>query len=144
MANVVPNELKYQTLVAKLAAATDLRIALLDDTHTPNADTDMYWDDVVGDEVVATGYTTLGQSLASPAITKDDANDRAYLDAVDATWAGFSGTARYAVVFDKTAGATTTWAVWGIIDFGANKTASGGSFVVQFAAPGSGGVLYLS
>ena len=42
-------------------------------------------------------------ALASPAITKDDSNDRAYLDAVDSSWATFTGTARYAVVYDKNA-----------------------------------------
>jgi len=143
MANAVPNEFKSLTLAAALAAATDLRIALLVG-HTPNPDTDEYWSDVVGHEISATGYTTLGQSLGSPAVTKDEPNDRAYLDATDVTWTGFTGTANCAVIYDKTAGATSTWRIWGVIDFGSDKTASGGDFKITFAAPGSGGVLYLS
>ena len=143
MANVVSNGLKYQALVDWLAARTVLYVALLADTYTPNADHD-FFNDVAANEISATGYTQYGQALPSAAITKDDANDRAYLDAVDSTWAGFTGTARYAVVYDKTAGATSTWGLVGIVDFGANKTASGGAFTITWAAPGSGGVLYLS
>ena len=144
MANVVVNTFKYDTLAAALAAATDLRLALLKDTYTPNVDTTENWDDVSAHEGDATGYTQYGESLANEAITKDTSNDRAYLDADDVTWNPFTGTARYGVVYDKNAGASSTWKVWGIIDFGGNITATGGAFTVSFAAPGSGGVLYLS
>jgi len=143
MANVTSNGMKYQTLVDWLAARTGLYVALLADTYAPNADHD-FFDDVDQDEISATGYTQYGQALASPAITKDNANDRAYLDATDSSWNPFTGTARYAVVYDKNAGATSTWGIAGIVDFGANKSASGAEFKITWAAPGSGGVLYLS
>jgi len=126
-----------------LAARTGLYVALLADTYTPDADHNAF-DDVAAHEIEATGYTEYGAALGSPAITQDDGNDRAYLDAADSTWAAFTGTARYAVVYDKNAGATSTWGIVGIVDFGGNKTASGGAFTIQWAAPGSGGVLYLS
>lgn len=143
MANVVSNGLKYRALSDWLAARTSLYVALLDDQYTPDADHD-FFNDVEAREITASGYTQYGQVLGSPAITKDDGNDRAYLDATDSSWSGFTGTARYAVVYDKNAGATSTWGIVGIVDFGANKTASGGTFLITWAAPGSGGVLYLA
>ena len=143
MANVTSNGMKYQALVDWLAARTALYVALLTDGYTPDADHD-FFDDVAADEISATGYTQYGAALGSPAITKDNDANRAYLDADDSVWDPFTGTARYAVVYDKTAGATSTWGIVGIVDFGANKSASGAEFKITWAAPGNGGVLYLS
>ena len=52
-----------------------IKVALLSSSYTPNQDTHDYYDDVVGNEVSGTGYTTGGNTLSSKTITYDGTNN---------------------------------------------------------------------
>lgn len=95
MPSVVYNEFKRASANGEIALSTDdIRCALLMNTTTADTENDGI--------TTVNGFTTLGecdstgysrQALASEAVNKDDANDRAEFDAVDASFTGLGGDA---------------------------------------------------
>lgn len=120
-----------------------LKVALCSSSYTPAVTTHTFFSDITN-EIVASGYTTGGVTLANKAITVDTTNHRAYLDADDAIWsASATFTVRYAVLY-KSTGTASTSPLIGYIDYTTDRTAlSGEQFVVQWAAPASGAVFYI-
>lgn len=110
-----------------------LKIMLTTSSWTPNQDTMEVKSDVTN-EVVGTGYTAGGATLASVTITQT--LNVVTLDAADAAWTVATITARRAVIYDSTAAADADKALICWIDFGQNEVSSGGTFTVQFAAGG--------
>ena len=104
-------------------------------TYTPNQDTDDFFNDATN-EVTGTNYTAGGVVLASKTSVYDTATDEIRLDAADASWpnATISGI-RYAVVWENTAGASTTDPVMSYYDLGA-QSVSAATFTVQWDATG--------
>lgn len=120
-----------------------IKVALTTSSYSPNIDTDDFFNDITN-EVSGTGYTAGGATLTTKSITVDTTNDRAYLDADDTSWPSSTITnARYAVIY-KSTGVASTSPLIGYIDFGGNKSTSGDTFLIQWAAPASGAILYLS
>lgn len=121
--------------------AQDLRVLLVTSGYTfDNAHN--FVADVVASELTVSGYSR--QTLANEAITEDDTNDRAYLDADDPTFSSLAAgeTIGGAIVFRHT-GADATAPLLFFIDL-TNTPTNGTDFKVQFAAPGSGGIAYLA
>lgn len=147
MTSSVYNAFKKKSMEGSIALVTDtLKLMLVTSGYTPNIDTDDFINDVSANEVSNAGYTAGGATLASKAITIDTGNDRAYLDADDVSWTASVAplTARYAVLY-KDSGNPATSPVIGYIDFVTDRTvAVGDVFVIQWAAPGSGAILYLA
>lgn len=92
--------------------------------------------DDVTNEVTGTGYTAGGAALANKAVTQDDTNDLGKFDADDVTWANSTITARYAIVYKKTGGASSTDPLIKVFDFGSDKVSVGAAFTLQFHADG--------
>jgi len=104
-------------------------------TYTPNQDTDDFWNDATN-EVSGTGYTTKGVTLGSKTNTYDTATDENRLDAADAAWTTATiSSIRYAVVWEDTAGASTTDPVMSYYDLGA-QSVTAANFTVQWDATG--------
>jgi hypothetical protein len=118
------------------ADADTFKIALLDNTHTPDQDAHDYFSDVVADEVSGTGYTAGGATLASFAATYDAGTNTIKLDATDPSWASSTITARYAVIYDATPGTDATRPLLVFIDFGADVSTTNGTFSITFNASG--------
>jgi hypothetical protein len=132
----IPNGLKTEILKGSVNMSTDtIKVALLTATHSTNIDTQKFWSDVSANEITGTGYTAGGQALANKAVTQDNVDDEGVFDADDITWATATITARYAVVYKDT-GVAGTSLILAIIDFGANKTSTGGDFVIQWNTEG--------
>lgn len=99
MANFVFTKAKEQTLLAAINYSTaDLRILLVmtntslstagqEDIATLGAATTL-------DEYDGSGYTTAGAALATKVVTLDNANNRAFLDADDLTFAALGAGTR--------------------------------------------------
>jgi hypothetical protein len=104
-------------------------------TYVPAQDTDDYFNDATN-EITGTGYTAGGVVLGSKTLTYDTATDEARLDAADAQWTTASFTARIAVVWVNTAGASTTDHLMSYVDFGADETVASGTFTIQWASNG--------
>jgi hypothetical protein len=104
-------------------------------TYVPNNDTDDFWNDATN-EVTGTNYTTKGVVLGSKTSVYDTATDEWRFDAADAVWttATISGI-RIAVVFEDTAGASTTDPLISFYDIGA-QSVTAANFTIQWDATG--------
>lgn len=101
------------------------KIALYTSSATLDATTTAY---TATNEVAnGNGYTTGGATL-SISVNPTSSSTTAYLDFSDVTWSTASFTARGALIY-KDGGGNPAVAV---LDFGTDKTASSGNFVVQF------------
>ena len=92
-----------------------IKMMLVDDTYTPDADHD-FVDDVVGDELSGSGYTggfagSGRKTLAGKAFSTDLANDRAEFTCTALTWAAIdAGTAAYRILIKEiTNDASARW-----------------------------------
>ena len=129
--NIAKSELWKGTFVV----LTDtIKIALVTSAYVPNIDTHQFFSDITN-EVVGTGYTAGGATLASKTVTKDDTNDKGVFDAADVVWTTATITARGAVLYKSTGTATTSTLI-AYYDFTVDKSSSGGNFTVQIAATG--------
>ena len=114
-----------------------IKVALLTNAYTPNQDTHDYFDDVVANEVAATGgYTSGGITLANKTITYDSGTNVIKLDADDVTWSASTITARYAVVYDASPASDATRPLIGYVDFGSDQSSSSGNFTITWDATG--------
>lgn len=104
-------------------------------TYTPDQDVHDFFNDATN-EITGTGYTAGGVSLGSKTLTYDTATNQVRLDAVDASWTGATFTARYAVIWKDTAGASTTDPLLSYVDFGADESVASGTFSVVWDATG--------
>ena len=113
-----------------------IRCALLKATYAPDKD-DSTWADVSAEEVVGSGYVSKGVILGSCAVTQDDTNDLAKLDAADAVFSSVTLTGanapQYAVIFDDS---LTADDICFIYDFGSAIECNGGDFTVEFHTDG--------
>ena len=101
------------------------KIALYTSTATLNATTTAY--SATNEVANGSGYTTGGATL-SISTYATLSGTTCYIDFTDVTWAAASFTARGALIY-KSGGANSSIAT---LDFGEDKTASSGNFVVQF------------
>jgi len=110
-----------------------IKIALVTSSYTPDKTHDFFND--ITNEVVGTGYTAGGATLASKTVTQDNTNFRAVFDAADATWSNSTITARYGVIYEST-GVASTSPLIALIDFGSNIVSVGSTFQVSFNVDG--------
>ena len=103
------------------------KIALYTNSATLNATTTAY---TTSNEVSGTGYTAGGNTLTiSTAPTDGGSGTTAFLDFADSTWSNATITARGALIYRSSGSGNPAVAV---LDFGADKSSTGGSFVIQF------------
>ena len=109
-----------------------IKVALFKSDYTPDVAHD-FFDDIVGGgtECSGTNYTQGGVALANPAFS---GTTTVLFDADDTEWTGATITdARYGIVYKDTGNDATSPLV-GYIDFGENKSVSGGTFKIQWHA----------
>jgi hypothetical protein len=116
-------------------SSATIKVAQTTSAYTPNNDTHDFFNDVTN-EITGTGYTAGGSTLGSKTSTYDTATDQIRLDAADTSWASSTLTARRAVVWDDTAGASTTDPVMGWVDYGADVSTTNGTFQITWDATG--------
>jgi hypothetical protein len=130
----------YGSFPAKLANkeidwdSDTIKVALTTSTYTPNQDTHDYFNDITN-EVTGAGYSSGGATLASKTVTYTSGTNTQAFDAADVTWTSSTITARYAVIYDST-GVSSTSALIGYVDFGADVISSGGDFTIQWNGSG--------
>lgn len=106
------------------------KIALYTSSATLGASTTDYSST---NEVTGTGYTAGGATLTN--VEPEASGTTALLDFADVSWTSASFTARGALIYNTTTGggSTTTDSVV-VLDFGADRTVSSGTFTVTFPA----------
>lgn len=143
MASIIPNTFLGRILgdSAEISAAIDpvgdtIKGMLLTSSHTPNADTDVFIDDVSANEIAATGsYSAGGVTLTTSAST-DDTDDEGVFDATDMTVTSATIPDTQWLVIYKDTGTPSTSPIICEIDFGSAQSCSNGTFTVTFAAEG--------
>ena len=113
-----------------------IKVALLNNTYTPDQDAHNYYDDVVAYEVTGTGYSAGGLTLANKTNTYNSGTNVIILDADDLTWASSTITARYAVVYDSDAATNATRPLIGYVDFGSDQSSTNGNFTITWDSTG--------
>ena len=135
MANVIYNSFKAKIMDGSVDLDTDtVKVALVTSSYTPDQDAHDFFDDVTN-EVVGTGYSAGGASLANKSVTQDNTDNEGVFDADDVTWSSSTITARGAVVY-KSTGTPSTSALIAYLDFSTDQISSNGNFVIQWAAEG--------
>ena len=99
-----------------------MKIALYTNSATLDATTTVY---SATNEVVGTGYTAGGNTLTGNAISYGGTT--AWLTFSDSSWTTATITARGALIYDS----TRSNAAIAVLDFGADKTSTAGTFTVQ-------------
>ena len=99
-----------------------MKIALYTNSATLDATTTIY---TTSGEVVGTGYTAGGNTLTGNAISSGGTT--AWLTFSDSSWTTATITARGALIYDS----TQSNAAIAVLDFGADKTSTAGTFTVQ-------------
>jgi hypothetical protein len=108
--------------------------ALMNNSHTFNADDDG-WASVSANELGSgSGYTTNGDEITGT-VTVDDTDDEGVFDATDAQWTSATFTAYHAVVWDTTPTSPADPLICSI-DFGGAQTVTAGTFTIQWDAEG--------
>jgi hypothetical protein len=123
----VCNSFKEEVLTGVHDIENDtIKIALFTSSATLDADTTAY---ATTNEVVGTGYTAGGNTLAGAAVTLD--GSVAIVDFTDTTWSSASITARGALIYNSSKADRAI----AVLDFGSDKTSTDGDFTVIFPAP---------
>jgi hypothetical protein len=111
-----------------------IKVMLCTSAYVPDQDTHVYKDVSVTGEVVGTGYTAGGATLASKTITYTAATNIIALDAADVTWAASTITARYAVIYDDSPASSKPLLAY--VDFGADQSSNNGNFTITWDTAG--------
>ena len=119
----IATSFKSEILSGTHASGDTYKIALYTSSATLGASTTAY---TATNEVVGAGYTAGGATLSGFAVTTDGTT--AVLDFADASWTSATITARGALIYNST---KSNKAVY-ILDFGADKTSTNGTFTVTF------------
>ena len=136
MANLIYNSFKRDQMNGSIDLDTDtIKMMLVTSTYTPNQDTHTKRSDVTN-EVVGTGYTAGGVTLANKTVTVDNTGNTGVFDADNITIATATITARGAVLYKSRGGASTADELIGYLDFGSDISSTAGNFVITFSASG--------
>ena len=136
MADVIYNAFKKKIADGSIDLDTDtIKVMLVTSAYTPDQDVHDFRDDVTN-EVVGTGYTAGGATLANKTMTQDNTNNRGVFDADDTTWSSSTITARGAVLYKSRGGAASADELICYIDFGSDKSSSASTFTIQWHADG--------
>lgn len=119
-------KMMIDTLSASVESETDLKVAMILDTATPDFDTHDFWADLSGSEVSGTNYTAGGNTLTSTEVTLSGGVLK--YDAADAQWTSSTiSNAMASVIYFPTAGAGADELLV-LHDFGTAASTSNGTF----------------
>ena len=136
MANVIYNSFKRDITNGSIDLDTDtIKLMLVTSTYVPNQDTHTKRSDITN-EVVGTGYTAGGATLANKTVAVNNTTNLAIFDSDDVTIANATITARGAVLYKSRGGVATSDELISYLDFNSDITATGGNFVITFDANG--------
>lgn len=139
MADTVYNQFKTELMNGTYDLEADtVKVALVDNTYTIDPDVTTGWNtgsDPFDSEISGTGYTAGGVTLASKAVTQENAADEGKWDAADVSWSSATFTARYAVIWDDTPTSPANPLIL-VLDFGADRSVTSGTFTIAWHADG--------
>jgi len=131
--NAICNTFKKELLQGKHdfdASSDTYKLAMYTSLATLGASTENY---IISNEVASSSYTAGGKALVNQGVKVSSAV--AITDFADVSWTGVTLSARGSLIYNTTTdgGSGTTDAVC-VLDFGGVKTATAGTFTIQFPA----------
>ena len=131
--NAICNSFKKQLLGGEHdfdASSDTYKLAMYTSNATLGASTTNY---ASTDEVSSSGYTAGGKALVNQGVKVS--SGVAITDFADLSFTGVTLTARGALIYNTTTdGGTGTTDAVAVLDFGGDKTATAGTFTIQFPA----------
>ncbi len=131
--NAICNSFKKELLQGKHdfdTSSDTYNLAMYTSNATLGASTENY---VVTNEVSSSGYTAGGKALVNSGVKVS--SGVAITDFADLSFTGVTLTARGALIYNTTTdGGTGTTDAVAVLDFGGDKTATSGTFTIQFPA----------
>lgn len=130
MANAIYNSFKRDIMNGSIDLDTDtIKLMLVTSTYVPNIDTHTKRSDITN-EVVGTGYTAGGVTLANKTVSVNNTTDRGVFtaDPIDITTATI--TARGCVLYKSRGGASSADELIAYGDFGSDITSTNGTFAI--------------
>ncbi len=135
--SAITNQFKQDALAGLHQAGDTYKIALYTSAATLDKTTTAY--SATNEVSNGNGYTTAGATLSG--YSASISGDTAYLDwTVDPSWASASFTANGALIYNS----SRTNAAIAVIAFGADYTATNGTFTVVLPAPGLTAIIRIS
>jgi hypothetical protein len=136
MANLIYNSFLRDIQNGTIDLDTDtIKLMLVTSSYTPNIDTHTKRSDVTN-EVVGTGYTAGGVTLAGKTVTQNNTNNTGVFDADNITITTSTITARAGVLYKSRGGASSADELIGYLDFGSDIVSTAGDFNITFNAAG--------
>jgi len=127
MANVVPYSFAQELLKGTHNFTSNtIKLALY--TANPYTTASTQYTTGSANQVSGTGYTTRGKLLAVAGQTHKLSNDTAIIDWTNLSWLTASITARGALIYNASSADKAVC----VLDFGGDKTATAGTFTIQF------------
>ncbi len=140
MANLIYNLFKKAVLVGSWninTPAPKIYVALVNNSYSPNIDTDLYFGQFNGTyEVSGSGYVAGGKLLSSPNAQQDNTLNQGVLQGTDIFWANVTVTARGAVLYGSTGSGYASDPLIAYFDFTTDQAAVNGTFLIDWAAAG--------
>jgi hypothetical protein len=131
--NAICNSFKKELLQGKHdfdTASDTYKLAMYTSVATLGASTENY---TTSNEVASSGYTAGGKALVNQGVKVS--SGVAITDFADLSFTGVTLTARGALIYNTTTdGGTGTTDAVAVLDFGGDKTATAGTFTIQFPA----------
>jgi len=142
MANQVYNIFKMGTLAGTFdlqSASAPVYVALVNNSYSPNVDTDEYYSSISAYETAGAGYTQGGAALSTPTLATITGSDLGKFDAADwflanVTLSG-TGTVRYGVLY-ASSGAAAVAPLICYFDFTTDQAVTAGTFTIQWSGNG--------
>ena len=132
--NAICNSFKKQLLAGEhdfdSAGGDTFKLAMYTNSATLGASTTNY---ATANEVTSANYTAGGKALVNQGVKVS--SGVAITDFADLSFTGVTLTARGALIYNTTTdGGTNTTEAVAVLDFGGDKTATSGTFTIQFPA----------
>lgn len=138
MANAIYNSFFRDVINGSIDLDSDtIKVMLVTDAYTPNVDTHTKRSDITN-EVVGTGYTSGGATLANKTVTVDNTANGSVFDADNVVWSTSTITARGCILYKSRGGVASADELICYKDFGANVSSTAANFEIDF---GSSGIL---
>jgi hypothetical protein len=118
-------------------SADSMKVALTDNTYTPDVDTHEFFDTHISGEVTGTGYTAGGDAVTSQALTYVAADDRVKFTLDPSVWDPSTITARRAILYVVGSTPGTDDYLLGWVDFGQDESSSSNEFKITWSANGA-------
>lgn len=131
VANSFKKELLEGEHKFQFSGGDTFKLALYTSAATLNSTTTVYPGDSTGDQVPDTGqYTQGGGTLVKPDPSTSVSSGVAIVDFADLSFTGVTLTARGALIYNTSSSDKAV----AVLDFGSDKTATSGTFTIQFPA----------